>query len=84
MPPMDTRLPEKPQVDTHTAPEQVAARSSPPGSWTKSRWTWCRSSSGSGKRYFGSIEGQRLLDDPQVVIQGERVQHLRFKVVRAA
>jgi dihydrofolate reductase len=39
---------------------------------------------GSGKRYFGSIEGQCLLDDPHVVIQGERVLHLRFKVRRAA
>jgi len=39
---------------------------------------------GSGKRYFGSIEGQHLLDDPHVVIQGEGVLHLRFKVRRAA
>jgi dihydrofolate reductase len=37
---------------------------------------------GSGKRYFGSIEGQHLLEDPHVVIQGERVLHLRFKVRR--
>jgi len=37
---------------------------------------------GSGKRYFGSIEGQRLLEDPHVVIQGDRVLHLRFKVRR--
>jgi dihydrofolate reductase len=35
---------------------------------------------GSGKRYFGSLDGQRLLEDPHVVIQGERVLHLRFKV----
>jgi dihydrofolate reductase len=35
---------------------------------------------GSGKRYFGSIDGQHLLEDPQVVIQGDRVLHLRFKV----
>jgi dihydrofolate reductase len=39
---------------------------------------------GSGKRYFGNIAGQRLLDDPHVVIQGERVLHLRFKVRRPA
>jgi dihydrofolate reductase len=39
---------------------------------------------GSGKRYFGGIEDQCLLDDPHVVIQGERVLHLRFKVHRAA
>jgi dihydrofolate reductase len=37
---------------------------------------------GSGKRYFGGIEGQRLLEDPHVVIQGDRVLHLRFKVRR--
>jgi dihydrofolate reductase len=37
---------------------------------------------GSGKRYFGRIEDQHLLEDPHVVIQGERVLHLRFKVRR--
>jgi dihydrofolate reductase len=37
---------------------------------------------GSGKRYFGRIGGQHLLEDPHVVIQGERVLHLRFKVRR--
>ncbi|MFI7453616.1 hypothetical protein ACIBQX_39420 [Nonomuraea sp. NPDC049714] len=37
---------------------------------------------GSGKRYFGSIDGQRLLEDPHMVIQGERVLHLRFTVRR--
>ncbi|MER6789459.1 dihydrofolate reductase family protein [Streptomyces sp. NPDC000658] len=37
---------------------------------------------GSGKRYFAGIDGQRLLEDPHVVIQGERVLHLRFKVRR--
>lgn len=37
---------------------------------------------GSGKRYFGSIEGQHLLEDPHVVIPGERVLHLRFRVRR--
>jgi dihydrofolate reductase len=37
---------------------------------------------GSGKRYFGSIEDQYLLEDPHVVIQGDRVLHLRFKVRR--
>lgn len=39
---------------------------------------------GSGKPYFGSIKGQLLLDDPHVVIQGERVLHLRFRVRRGA
>jgi dihydrofolate reductase len=37
---------------------------------------------GSGRRYFGGIEGQHLLEDPHVVIQGDRVLHLRFKVRR--
>ena len=37
---------------------------------------------GSGKRYFGSIDGQHRLEDPHVVIQGDRVLHLRFKVRR--
>jgi dihydrofolate reductase len=37
---------------------------------------------GSGRRNFGSIDGQHLLEDPHVVIQGERVLHLAFKVRR--
>ena len=37
---------------------------------------------GSGKRYFGTIDGRHLLEDPHVVIQGDRVLHLRFKVRR--
>jgi dihydrofolate reductase len=37
---------------------------------------------GSGKRYFGGIDGQLLLEDPHVVIEGERVLHLRFRVRR--
>ena len=28
---------------------------------------------GSGKRYFGSVDAQHLLEDPDVVIQGNRV-----------
>jgi dihydrofolate reductase len=35
---------------------------------------------GSGKRYFGSVEARHLLDDPHVVIQGDRVLHLRYRV----
>jgi dihydrofolate reductase len=35
---------------------------------------------GSGKRYFGSVERQHLLEDPDVVIQGDRVLHLRYRV----
>ena len=37
---------------------------------------------GSGKRYFGSVHAQHLLEDPDVVIQGNRVLHLRFRVRR--
>ncbi|MBE0010176.1 MULTISPECIES: dihydrofolate reductase family protein [unclassified Arthrobacter] len=37
---------------------------------------------GSGKRYFGSVQGQLLLEDPQEVIQGIRVQHHRYRVRR--
>jgi dihydrofolate reductase len=37
---------------------------------------------GSGKRYFGSVDSQHLLEDPDVVIQGERVLHLRYRVRR--
>ncbi|MFD4957666.1 dihydrofolate reductase family protein [Microbacterium sp. NPDC058389] len=37
---------------------------------------------GSGRRFFGSAQGRHLLEDPDVVIQGERVLHLRFAVRR--
>ncbi|MGP3933383.1 dihydrofolate reductase family protein [Nonomuraea sp. KM88] len=37
---------------------------------------------GSGKRYFGSVDVQHLLEDPDVVIQGTRVLHLRYRVRR--
>jgi dihydrofolate reductase len=37
---------------------------------------------GSGKRFFGRIDDQHLLEDPHVVVQGERVLHLRYKVRR--
>ena len=37
---------------------------------------------GSGKRYFGSVEAQHLLEDPEVVIQGKGVLHLRYRVRR--
>ncbi len=35
---------------------------------------------GSGKRYFGAVGGQHLLEDPDVVIRGDRVLHLRYRV----
>ena len=37
---------------------------------------------GSGKRYFGSVHAQHLLEEPDVVIQGSRVLHLRYRVRR--
>jgi len=37
---------------------------------------------GSGKRYFGPVEVQHLLEDPHVVIRGDRVLHLRYRVRR--
>jgi dihydrofolate reductase len=35
---------------------------------------------GSGKRYFGPVGGQHLLEDAHTVIQGDRVLHLRYRV----
>jgi dihydrofolate reductase len=37
---------------------------------------------GSGRRFFGAIDSQHLLEDPHVVLQGDRVLHLRFRVRR--
>lgn len=37
---------------------------------------------GSGKRYFGSVQAQHLLHDPDQVVQGNRVLHLRYGVRR--
>jgi dihydrofolate reductase len=37
---------------------------------------------GSGKRYFGSLDAQHLLEDPHTVIQGDRVLHLCYRVRR--
>jgi dihydrofolate reductase len=37
---------------------------------------------GSGKRYFGSVDAQHLLEDPHTIIQGDRVLHLRYRVRR--
>jgi len=37
---------------------------------------------GTGKRYFGTVDSQHLLEDPDVVIQGDRVLHLRYRVRR--
>ncbi|MEC5190239.1 hypothetical protein RCH17_001416 [Arthrobacter sp. MP_M7] len=34
---------------------------------------------GSGKRFFGSVHAQHLLEDPDVVLQGNRVLHLRYR-----
>lgn len=37
---------------------------------------------GSGKPYFGPVDVQHLLEDPDIVIQGTRVLHLRYGVRR--
>lgn len=37
---------------------------------------------GSGKPYFGPVTAQHLLEDPHVVVQGDRVLHLRYRVRR--
>ncbi|MGD9571429.1 MAG: dihydrofolate reductase family protein [Thermoleophilia bacterium] len=39
---------------------------------------------GSGKRFFGSVNAQHLLEDPEVVVRGDRVLHLRYRVRRSA
>ena len=39
---------------------------------------------GSGKRYFGSAGAQDLLEDPHIVIRGDRVLHLRYRVRRSS
>ncbi len=38
---------------------------------------------GSGKRFFGSVDGQHLLENPDVVIQGDRVLHVRYGIRRS-
>ena len=37
---------------------------------------------GKGKRYFGPVDSQHLLDDSSIVIKGDRVLHLRYHVRR--
>ncbi len=37
---------------------------------------------GRGKPYFGPVDAQHLLEDPSVVIQGDRVLHTRYRVRR--
>jgi dihydrofolate reductase len=37
---------------------------------------------GKGKRYFGPVDSQHLLEDPDIVVQGDRVLHLRYRVRR--
>lgn len=37
---------------------------------------------GSGKAFFGAAAGPYLLDDPDVVVRGDRVLHLRYSVRR--
>jgi len=37
---------------------------------------------GTGRPFFGSLDSPHLLEDPHVVLQGDRVLHLRFRVRR--
>ncbi len=37
---------------------------------------------GRGKKFFGPLDSPHLLEDPSVVIQGDRVVHLRYPVRR--
>lgn len=37
---------------------------------------------GSGRRFFGDLDTPQLLEDPDVVIQGDRVLHLHYRVRR--
>ncbi|VTR76539.1 dihydrofolate reductase family protein [Cellulomonas hominis] len=37
---------------------------------------------GSGKRFFGAVDAQHLLDGPDVALRGNRVLHLRYRVRR--
>jgi dihydrofolate reductase len=37
---------------------------------------------GSGKPYFGPVNAHHLLEDPDTMIQGNRVLHLRYRVRR--
>ena len=37
---------------------------------------------GSGKRFFGSVHAQHLLEDPDAVIQGDARTSLRYRVRR--
>ena len=38
---------------------------------------------GSGKSFFGSVDAQHLLEDPDEVLQGKGVLHLRYHVRRS-
>ena len=38
---------------------------------------------GSGRRFFGAVSALHLLEDPDVVIQGDRVLHLHYRVRRS-
>lgn len=35
---------------------------------------------GTGKRFFGALSEQVVLEDPDEVVRGDRVLHLRFRV----
>ncbi|HET8951658.1 MAG TPA: dihydrofolate reductase family protein, partial [Solirubrobacteraceae bacterium] len=37
---------------------------------------------GSGKRFFGPVAAQHVLEGPDAVVQGTRVLHVRYRVRR--
>ena len=37
---------------------------------------------GSGRRYFGPVAGQHVFEDADVVVRGDRVLHLRYRLRR--
>jgi riboflavin biosynthesis pyrimidine reductase len=38
---------------------------------------------GSGRRFFGAVDAQHLLEGPHLVVQGKRVLHVRYRVATA-
>ncbi len=67
---------------SRSPPARSVARCLPQVWSTRSRMDVVPVVLGSGKRYFGSVDAQHLLEDPDVVLQGNRVLHLRYRVRR--
>jgi len=50
--------------------------------WTRWRWMSCRWCSAPASGTSGRLPTMHLLEDPDVVIRGDRVLHLRYRVRR--